>query len=128
MNGTDSKQRWAMTPTLDRRVLEELREFSDEEQDLAEELVTLFLEDSPEQLLALQTALQCANLAEVEQRSHRLKGSAGSIGALRLREICAEIESFARNGKPPDVGDTAVLREELEALRGALADFRKPAR
>lgn len=127
MNGTDSKQRWATTPTLDRRVLEELREFSDEEQDLAEELVTLFLEDSPEQLLALQTALQCANLAEVEQRSHRLKGSAGSIGALRLREICAEIESLARNGKPPDVGDTSVLREELEALRGALADFRKPA-
>lgn len=116
-------------PTLDRSVLEELREYSSEEQDLAVELIELFLEDSPKQLLALQTALQNADRGEVEKRSHRLKGSAGSIGAMRLREICEGLETAARANREPlaTSADTEVA-VELNALRKALASFdtRKP--
>lgn len=111
-------------PTLDRSVLEELREYSSEEQDLAVELIELFLEDSPKQLLALQTALQNADRGEVEKRSHRLKGSAGSIGAMRLREICEGLETAARANREPlaTSADTEVA-VELDALRKALATF-----
>lgn len=116
-------------PTLDRSVLEELREYSSEEQDLAVELIELFLEDSPKQLLALQTALQNADRGEVEKRSHRLKGSAGSIGAMRLREICEGLETAARANREPlaTSADTEVA-VELDSLRKALATFdtRKP--
>lgn len=111
-------------PTLDRSVLEELREYSSKEQDLAVELIELFLEDSPKQLLALQTALQNADRGEVEKRSHRLKGSAGSIGAMRLREICEGLETAARANREPlaTSADTEVA-VELDALRKALATF-----
>jgi HPt (histidine-containing phosphotransfer) domain-containing protein len=126
METNDSRQRWATEPTLDPQVLEELRAFSDEEQDLAEELISLFLEDSPAQLIALQAALCETNLPEMERRSHRLKGSAGSIGALRLRELCAEIEEHARKGQPPQSVDAGTLTNEMEALRIALAGVRKP--
>jgi HPt (histidine-containing phosphotransfer) domain-containing protein len=126
MHFNDSRQDWASVPTLDPQVLEELRAFSDEEQDLAEELISLFLDDSPTQLLALQTALCETNLPELERHSHRLKGSAGSIGALRLREICAEIEENARKGQPPQSVDAGTLTYEMEALRTALASVRKP--
>lgn len=113
-------------PTLDRSVLEELREYSGEEQDLAEELIELFLEESPQQLLALQSALRNADSAEVERRSHRLKGSAGSIGAMRLREICEGLESAARTS-PERLAETAdtEVAAELDALRKALETFPK---
>jgi len=108
-------------PVLDRSVLEELRQFSDQEQDLVQELVTIFLADSPMQLLALQDALRDSNWAEVERRSHRLKGSAGSIGATRLREICEQLERYARQGKvaSPEAAAT-VVTHELEALKREL--------
>ncbi|MCU0228677.1 MAG: Hpt domain-containing protein [Bryobacterales bacterium] len=107
---------------LDRRVLDELRQYSDDSQDLVQELVTIFLADSPMQLLALQQALQTADWEEVERRSHRLKGSAGSIGAERLRELCQEIEQHARlrDLSHPDMASHAV-KQELEALRDELA-------
>ncbi len=107
---------------LDRRVLEELRQYSDETQDLVQELVTIFLADSPMQLMALQQALRTADWDEVERRSHRLKGSAGSIGAERLRELCQEIELHARQRDltEPDNASHAV-NSELEALKEELA-------
>ncbi|MDZ7637821.1 MAG: Hpt domain-containing protein [Bryobacterales bacterium] len=123
MESRESHPRWRTSPTLDTSVLEELRAYSDEEQDLAEELVGLFLEDSPQQLLALQRALQNADLAEVEKRSHRLKGSAGSIGAVRLREICGALEEAARSGQAP-VGGEEVFAE-MQSLREALASIQK---
>lgn len=107
--------------TLDRRVLDELRQYSDDTQDLVQELVRLFLADSPMQLLALQQALRDANWKEVETRSHRLKGSAGSIGAERLREICQEIEEYARRGALPAPEETAsAVSREMEALKNEL--------
>lgn len=108
-------------PVLDRRVLDELRELSDTEQDLVQDLINLFLADSPMQMLALQEALRSENCIEVERRSHRLKGSAGSIGAIRLREICEQIECFARAGRLPTPEEAAFsVNREFEALREEL--------
>lgn len=126
MKRNESGRPWADVPTLDPSVLEELREYSSEEQDLAEELIDLFLEDSPKQLIALQRALRDTDRGEVEKRSHRLKGSAGSIGAARLRSICEALESAAREGAEPMSGATdADVATELDALRNALSSFSK---
>ncbi len=126
MKLNESGKPWADVPTLDRSVLEELREYSSEEQDLAEELIDLFLEDSPKQLIALQRALRETDRGEVEKRSHRLKGSAGSIGAARLRSICEALESAAREGAEPIAAATdADVATELDALREALSSFSK---
>lgn len=128
MKLNESGKPWADVPTLDRSVLEELREYSSEEQDLAEELIDLFLDDSPKQLMALRRALQDTDRGEVEKRSHRLKGSAGSIGAARLRKICEALESAAREGSEPTSAATdADVAAELEALREALSSFTKRA-
>ena len=122
MESNNSGPRWNNAPTLDTSVLEELRQYSDEEQDLADELIELFLEDSPKQLLALQRAIQNADLGEVEKRSHRLKGSAGSIGAVRLREICEVLETTARAGTGPIAASADDdVAAEMDALRKALS-------
>ena len=126
MESNYSGKPFSHAPTLDRSVLEELREYSSEEGDLAEELIDLFLEDSPKQLLALQHALQNDDRGEVEKRSHRLKGSAGSIGAVRLRQICENLESTARDGHEPiAISVHSDVAAELEALRAALGSVSK---
>lgn len=126
MESNNSGKNRFNAPTLDTSVLEELRQYSDEEQDLADELIEIFLEDSPKQLMALQRALQNADFGEVEKRSHRLKGSAGSIGALRLREICEALEITARVGTGPIVPTAdADVAAEMEALRQALGSVHK---
>jgi HPt (histidine-containing phosphotransfer) domain-containing protein len=108
-------------PVLDQQVLDELRQYSDDEQDLVQELVTLFLRETPMQLLALQQALNEANSEEVQRRSHRLKGSAGAIGASRLREMCEQIELYARNGTLPGPDETlASMNRELDAVSDEL--------
>ena len=117
---------WAAIPTLDRQVLDELRQYSDDEQDLVQDLITLFLQDSPAQLIALQSALRNADANEAEHRSHRLKGSAGSIGAIRLREICQHIEESARRGaidegirmEPAITDELGTLKAELQQIAG----------
>ncbi len=126
MEPNNSGPRWANAPTLDTSVLEELRQYSEEEEDLADELIALFLEDSPKQLMALQQALQTADFGEVEKRSHRLKGSAGSIGAVRLREICESLELNARAGIGPiPASANADISAEMDALRHALGRVQK---
>jgi HPt (histidine-containing phosphotransfer) domain-containing protein len=126
MEANKSGPRWANAPTLDTSVLEELRQYSEKEEDLASELIALFLEDSPKQLMALQQALRAADFGEVEKRSHRLKGSAGSIGAVRLREICESLELNARAGIGPiPASADADISAEMDALRNALGTVQK---
>lgn len=119
--GSSPPQSQAGPPVLDIQVLEELRQYSDKDHDLVQELIQIFLADSPMQLLSLQDALRDENWTEVERRSHRLKGSAGSIGAVRLRELCEEIELHARQRDLAAPGETATrIWNELEALKQQL--------
>jgi HPt (histidine-containing phosphotransfer) domain-containing protein len=53
--------------------------------------------------------------------AHRLKGSSGSIGAVTVSEICARIETRARNGDIAAAGDLVRdLKDELRAVHTTL--------
>ena len=61
------------------------------------------------------------NLTAIRHVSHTLKSSSASLGALHLAELCAEIETLARDGKPE--GLSALLDNmltEIEQVRVAL--------
>lgn len=64
---------------------------------LAEALL-IFKTEAAEQLKLLEEAVKESNLEEVEQISHRLRGSSGSLGASRLVELCFALESAAKQG------------------------------
>ena len=50
--------------------------------------------------------------------AHRLKSAARTLGALRLAELCAEIEDVARTSRPDQVGTLqSLLATELERVR-----------
>ncbi len=64
--------------------------------DLVHELVTIFRSDAEKNLLTLARHLAAADLAEAANLAHRMKGSAGMIGLMRLAARCAAIEQACR--------------------------------
>ena len=66
----------------------------DGEPDLIVELIDLYLDDAPRRMAALREAVVCKDLPEVKREFHSLKGSSGNLGALRIAQICQELEGI----------------------------------
>jgi CheY-like chemotaxis protein len=73
------------------------------------ELVDIFTTETPETIAALERAIASGDAAGVRRAVHGLKGSAGFIGAVRLRDICAAIE---------EAGGVEAAAARLDELRG----------
>lgn len=91
------------------------------------EVVTAFLEDSPQHVQAMQTALAAGDAQALMRAAHSLKGSCGNFGAARLQALCAELEARSRenqlDGLAPITARAAVeyatLVEQLRVLADA---------
>ncbi|PTT25695.1 Hpt domain-containing protein [Pseudomonas sp. HMWF021] len=82
---------------IDREALSVLREVME---DGYPELLDTFLADSESRLVELQKTADAKALSEV---AHSLKGSASNMGAVRLAELCQELESEAENKSPAEI-------------------------
>jgi PAS domain S-box-containing protein len=113
---------------FDPRVLLSLRSFSIAgEADPVVQLVDLFTRDAPARLGRIRAAVQQNDAQGVHEAAHALKGSAGTLGARRMHDLCAELEDRAASGALDGAG--AILdaleaayegtRRELDALRTA---------
>ncbi len=91
---------WQAPPEIvDKDYLDSLRKVGQAAgQDLLGELIGLFLEDATEHLAAIHEGLGRGDTKMLEEAAHSLKGTAGTIGATRLRSLCAAIEDQARDG------------------------------
>jgi two-component system, sensor histidine kinase and response regulator len=108
---------------LDETVLAELREYQNPgEGDFVTELIGIFSEDLTDRLVQISTGLEAGDANRVRQAAHALKGSSGELGAQRMREICARLESSAAEGS---IVAAPALAQELEDeavhVRAALA-------
>jgi CheY-like chemotaxis protein len=82
-------------------------------------IIDKFSQDTPKQLEKLQTALQANNQKEMERLAHSLKGSARSVGALRLGEVAFIAETAANQGDLSQIEQLlSTLIEELGQLEG----------
>jgi two-component system, sensor histidine kinase and response regulator len=119
-------------PVLDRTVLDSLKALQDPgEEGMVEELIGLFLRDTPGKMAVLEEALKEARWPVVKESAHGLKGTASNLGARRLAEVCGRLEKLAGEGGDLDSSEwvglvegeyervCAALREE-PGLRGAL--------
>jgi CheY-like chemotaxis protein len=120
-------ERWSGPPAeVDAHVLLGLRAYSvPGEPDPVTRLIDLFLRDAPARLGRIRTALQQNDAEALRDTAHALKGSAGTIGAHKMEELCAELEDQASSGSLQgsapmvDALDAAFerARTELDALR-----------
>jgi HPt (histidine-containing phosphotransfer) domain-containing protein len=84
---------------IDWAKLDELRALQAEgEPDFAQEMVALFLENAPQLITAIRQSIDDLAPPELQRSAHTLKGSSASLGAVRLAELCAELEKLGREG------------------------------
>ena len=104
-------------PALDAAVLESLRQLNQEGQpDVVREVLTVFLDDGPTRLRAIDDAIRSRDGRAVQHAAHALKGAAGSIGATALQARCRELE---------EMGKAAALDHALDLGRRVHEEFER---
>jgi CheY-like chemotaxis protein len=84
---------------IDREMLASLWEvLGDQNPALLEELVELFQESTPARLMELREALKRRDAKTMREVAHTINGTAGQLGAVRMTQTCASIETLARAG------------------------------
>ncbi|MBC7292642.1 MAG: response regulator, partial [Thermoleophilia bacterium] len=117
--GTPAEGGTGKPPVLDRQALLD-RVAGDE--DLAAEVLGVFMQDVPRQLAALKKVVAAGDLEQVRRHAHTLKGASANAGALALREAALQCENAAKEGRLADVqGALRALRREFQALRKEVA-------
>ena len=80
---------------------------------LIPQLARSFLDELPNRLIALSKECETGNWTELSRESHSLKSSSAYLGALRMSEICAEIEEMTFEAQKVDVPKLRVLLDRL---------------
>ncbi len=114
----------ASSVLLDLEVMQSIREMQAAGDDLAARVVALYAEHAPAALTRLVRAVaEAAEPAAIASAAHALKSLSRNIGAVRVAEICEEIESRARTGATVAEIPEAALRQTIDrtitALRAA---------
>lgn len=76
---------------LDLDVLNQLTLLSEDNPDFVSELIFGFINDTKNTIALMETSLTSNSYAQFTDYAHALKGSAGSIGAKSIYEICVKI-------------------------------------
>ena len=92
------------------------------EEDEFLELVALFVEKSTSDLGRLESAIDRADIGQVVETSHSIKGAAGNLGFMEIYDIAKEVEMDARQ----DIVESApraveLLREKVDLIRERLS-------
>ncbi len=109
--------------TLDPQALERLRELDPGGQSKLLSRVAQAFDTSVARLLPqMTTALEASDLAAIRHVAHTLKSSSASIGAVKLSQLCADIEAQSRDGRIEGLADAiAAFTTEVGAVQGALS-------
>lgn len=110
--------------TLDAEVIATIRECDSPDGANFRLVVASFSREADAALHALETARAASDLAALRQAAHKLGGTSGSIGATRLRRLCAEVEVHARSGRLDEAAaPLPSLDAELARVRAALDEM-----
>ncbi len=82
----------------------------------SQKVLQLFIEKVPSDIERLRQAATLGNASEVKALAHKLKGSAGSIGAKRLAEVCHRLQIHASAIAGPDLAGWVDLIERLHRV------------
>ena len=101
----------------------ELKQMSGE--DFINELIDAFLEDAPNMIDAMQTALAAKDVESFRRNAHSMKSNANTFGATELAALAKELETMGRESNL-DIGNRLeVLKEAYgkvaEELKGMRA-------
>lgn len=99
-----------------------LYEIADGSNEFIVESIDMFMQQTPELLQTIGTAINASDWATAASASHKLKPNLGFFGMLESQTAMQEIEHMAKTGAP----DAALLTEKYNAVKTVLtANLRK---
>ncbi|MCC7494134.1 MAG: response regulator [Fimbriimonadaceae bacterium] len=94
---------------------------------LLRDIAQIFISDAPRLLTNLEVALARRDAAAAQLAAHTLKGSASNFRAGAVVDLASSIELLTREGDvDAPVSELPALRQAVDALSTALADFTNP--
>jgi HPt (histidine-containing phosphotransfer) domain-containing protein len=109
-------------PVINPEAIQALRDLSPDGEEFLNELITIYLTDTPKQLAQLEEALSRQDTAVVVRAAHTIKGSSGNFGAEAFAGLAKEIEA---HGKANNLPAAAALLPEFKNRFGKVADALK---
>jgi CheY-like chemotaxis protein/HPt (histidine-containing phosphotransfer) domain-containing protein len=93
---------------------------------LAEELVELYLDSSPRLLAEIESGVKQQNAATVRSAAHTLKGALQNLSADTAANVALQLEQLGRRGDLHDAASSlSALKHELERIQLELAEWSK---
>ncbi|HUE99609.1 MAG TPA: Hpt domain-containing protein [Anaerolineales bacterium] len=109
-------------PIIDKATFEELKQMSGA--DFINELIDAFLEDAPQMIQSMETALEAKDVESFRRNAHSLKSNANTFGALELGVLAKELEFMGKENNL-DVGHRLeVLKEAFGKVTEELKELR----
>ena len=97
------------------------------DKELAREIITLFLDETPKRLNQLSIAITAGKSEETREMAHTLKGTAANLSCEQLRQLCLTLE---QQGPTPSVEELQqimhTLQQEYEEVEKHLRTFLSP--
>ncbi|MEQ3724201.1 Hpt domain-containing protein [Alcanivorax sp.] len=81
---------------LDAEVVSELQDIMGQDFQM---LIESFQHDGEQRLAALDQAFAGGDADTLRSQAHSFKGSSSNLGAVRVAEVCMELETLASNGE-----------------------------
>jgi len=85
---------------------------------LAEEVLRIFLDETPLQIQTLKELLDRGDAVECGRFAHSIKGAASNVGGERLREVAFKMEQSA------DRGDLKAVEDAMDTLQASFNELR----
>lgn len=109
-------------PVIDQPTFEELKQISGA--DFINELIDAFLDDSPNMILQMQSALAAKDVESFRRNAHSLKSNANTFGATELARQAKELELMARENNLEIGNRLEILKEAFGKVAEELKEMR----
>ena len=109
-------------PVIDQATFEELKQMSGE--DFITELIDAFLDDAPNMLSNMQSALDTKDVESFRRNAHSLKSNANTFGAIELGTLAKELELMAKENNLEIGNRLEVLTEVYSKVADELKGMR----
>ena len=108
---------------IDKAILDELKQLSGG--DFINELIDAFLDDAPNMLQNMQTALETKDVESFRRNAHSLKSNANTFGATELGVLAKELELMGKENNL-DIGTRLEsVKEEFNRVAEELKGMRE---
>ena len=100
--------------------LEQLEQLAGGDKAFEKELLQLFVGDTENSLMQLETAINAEDPAAVQSLAHYIKGASANVGAVGLSRAAAQLEALAKTGNlktaPGSLRKLQILHQEVKRM------------